>query len=209
MTSGHLIDWPLTSLGTRCTSRAKRRPHEQVFTLTSFPWQLLFARVDGKKWQVFPWQVSLLKSWHANSIPSPCYRIFFFVLSFVLFVFDKLGVGHIWTCNILLSWYDICARKRTSVGQENVLLAQAEIFTSNSYRYSGYQQPSRLISPEVYSSGGRCPFNQYDTLLHYAIKVVHTPQFISEVSLDVPTWGTEAFVNVVLQIYILYFCKFL
>ena len=26
----------------------KRRPHEQVFALTSFPWQVLYARVDGK-----------------------------------------------------------------------------------------------------------------------------------------------------------------
>ena len=30
------------------------------------PWPVLFARVDGEIWQVFLWQVSLLKSWHAG-----------------------------------------------------------------------------------------------------------------------------------------------
>ena len=39
----------------------KSRPHEKVL-----PWQVLFARVDGEIGQVVPWQVSLLKSWHAS-----------------------------------------------------------------------------------------------------------------------------------------------
>ena len=37
-----------------------------VHTRKFSPWQVLFARVDGKKWQVFPWPVSLLKSLHAR-----------------------------------------------------------------------------------------------------------------------------------------------
>ena len=41
-------------------------------TRASFPWQVLFARVDGKKWQVFPWQVALFKSWHASFWTSFC-----------------------------------------------------------------------------------------------------------------------------------------
>ena len=44
----------------------KRRPHEQVSTLAGFPWKVLFACVDGKRWQVFPWQICLLKIWHAS-----------------------------------------------------------------------------------------------------------------------------------------------
>ena len=38
----------------------------KFFTLTNFPCQVLFAHVDEKKWKVFPWPVSLLKSWHAS-----------------------------------------------------------------------------------------------------------------------------------------------
>ena len=43
--------------------RVKPRPHEHVFTLKSHS---LFARVYGEICQVFPWQVSLLKSWYAS-----------------------------------------------------------------------------------------------------------------------------------------------
>ena len=45
----------------------QRHPHEQVFILTAFPWQLLFARVDGKKVHIFTWRVCLLKSCYASS----------------------------------------------------------------------------------------------------------------------------------------------
>ena len=46
-----------------CTSkgRIKCHPDEQASTLTSFPWQVFFARGDRKSWHVFPWQVSLFK----------------------------------------------------------------------------------------------------------------------------------------------------
>ena len=49
---------------------SKRRPHEQVFTMTRFFDKFCFARVDAGKnvcfFQVSPWNVSLLKSGHAN-----------------------------------------------------------------------------------------------------------------------------------------------
>ena len=50
----------------RSHEESKRRPHEQVFTFTSFPWQISFARVDGVICQIVPWPVSLLKSCHAS-----------------------------------------------------------------------------------------------------------------------------------------------
>ena len=45
------------------TSRGfvKRRPHEQVFTLTGF-----IRSCGREKWQVLPCKVALLKSWHAS-----------------------------------------------------------------------------------------------------------------------------------------------
>ena len=37
-----------------------------VHTSTFSPWQALFAHVAVKNGQLFPWQVSLLPSWHAS-----------------------------------------------------------------------------------------------------------------------------------------------
>ena len=41
----------------------KRRPHEQVFTLTSF-----ICSCGRKKWQHFLWRKCLLESWHSSSV---------------------------------------------------------------------------------------------------------------------------------------------
>ena len=45
----------------------KRRSYEQVFALTSFPWQVLFAGGDGTgKIRKFPLATLLVESWHAS-----------------------------------------------------------------------------------------------------------------------------------------------
>ena len=52
---------PPPNTHTASSSSIKRHPHEQVFTLITFPWQVLFACVDREKWQAFTWQVCKAK----------------------------------------------------------------------------------------------------------------------------------------------------
>ena len=48
------------------SNQGKRKPWSPVYTsnfyVTTFMWQLLFARVDEWKWPIFMWQIHLLKS---------------------------------------------------------------------------------------------------------------------------------------------------